>query len=146
MRRRRYLAGLSATVGLAVVGCTSNESNANADPNEAYRNAFRTTLTDEGISIRQFAVNDGVVDLEYVPAEPTEEGVENSIHTTARAYYDRVYGGWDVDRLEAAAFIDGSLVATWHMESRWVEQHRDGDISRDELGEKIEATVERHDE
>lgn len=145
MHRRRYLAGLSTAVGLSLVGCTSNEPE-NGDPNEAYRNAFRTTLTDAGITIRTFEVNDGVVDLEYVPAEATEASVEASVQTAARAYYDRIYGGWDVDRLEAAAFIDGSLVATWRMESKWVRQHRDGDITRDELGEKIQGTVERHDE
>lgn len=143
MRRRRYLAGVSTVFSLAVLGCTSDE--AESDPSEAYRNAFRTTLTDEGIAIRRFEVNDGVVALEYVPADATEASVEASVETIARAYYDRIYGGWEVDRLDAAAFIDGSRVATWHMESRWVQQHRDGDISRDELGAKIEATVERHD-
>ncbi|MEF8914041.1 hypothetical protein [Natronomonas sp.] len=80
------------------------------------------------------------------PAEATEASIEESVRTAGRAYYDRIYGGWDVDRLDAAAFIDGSLVITWHMKSEWVRQHRDGDMSRDELGEKIQATVERHDE
>lgn len=143
MRRRRYLAGLAALFGLCLAGCTDDQPE--ADPNEAYRNAFRTALTDAGIAIRAFEVREGVVDLEYVPAEATEESIEESIQTAARAYYDRVYGGWDVDRLSAAASIDGSLVATWRMESKWVQQHRDGDISRSELGEKIRATVERYD-
>lgn len=146
MRRRRYLSGLSSAIGFSLVGCTSTNDEQEGDPNEAYRNAFRTTLTDAGITIRTFEVSDGVADLEYVPAEATEASVEESVQTAARAYYDRIYGGWDVDRLEAAAFIDGTLVATWRMESEWVRQHRDGDITRDELGEKIQGTVERHDE
>lgn len=146
MHRRRYLAGLSTALGLSLVGCTGTNDKAQGDPNEAYRNAFRSTLTDAGITIRTFEVSDGVVDLEYVPAEATEASVEESVQTAGRAYYDRIYGGWDVDRLEAAAFIDGSLVATWRMESEWVRQHRDGDITREELGEKIQGTVERHDE
>ncbi|WP_336136845.1 hypothetical protein [Natronomonas amylolytica] len=145
MRRRRYLAGLSTALGVAFVGCT-DDGTERSDPNEAYRNAFRTTLTDEGITIRRFEVREGVVALEYAPAEATEASVEESVRTAGGAYYDRIYGGWDVDRLEAEVFVDGSLVATWHMESRWVRQHRDGDISRDELGEKIQATVKRHDE
>lgn len=146
MHRRRYLAGLSTALGLAFAGCTGSGTE-QSDPNEAYRNAFRTTLTDEGITIRRFEVGEGgVVELEYAPADATEASVEESVRTAGRAYYDRVYGGWDVDRLDATAFIDGSLVATWRMESQWVRQHRDGDISRDELGEKIQATVERHDE
>lgn len=144
MRRRRYLAGLAALSGLCLAGCTDDQPE--TDPNEAYRNAFRTALTDAGITIRTFEVRGGVVDLEYVPAEATEKSIEESIQTAARAYYDRVYGGWDVDRLSAAAYIDGSLVASWRMESEWVQQHRDGDISRSELGEKIRATVERYDE
>lgn len=143
MRRRRYLVGLSTATGLALAGCTNDDD---SDPNEAYRNAFRSVLTDDGHTIREFEVDGGVVDLEYVPAEPTEEGVEASIQTIARAYYDRVYGGWDVDRLDAAVYVDGSLVATWRMESAWVQQHRDGDISRDELGEKVEASVEEYED
>lgn len=146
MHRRRFLAGLSTALGLSIVGCTSTNDEPQRDPSEVYRNAFRTALTDAGITIRAFEVSDGVVDLEYAPAEATEESVEESVRTGARAYYDRIYGGWDVDRLEAAAFIDGTLVATWRMESKWVSQHLDGDITREELGEKIQGTVERHDE
>jgi hypothetical protein len=119
VHRRRYPAVLST----ALVGCT-----------------------DDGITVRRFEVRQSVVDLEYAPAEATEASVEDSVRTAGRAYYDRIYGGWDVGRLDAAAFVDGSLLVTWHMESEWVQQHRDGDISREELDEKSRATVERYDE
>jgi hypothetical protein len=146
MHRRRYLAGLATGLGLTLVGCTGSQPSTEGDPNGAYRNAFRSALTEADITIRNFAVSEGVLDLEYAPAEATEASVEESVRTIARAYYDRIYGGWDVERMEAAAFVDDSLVATWRMESEWVQQHLDGDISRDELGEKIQGSVERHGE
>jgi hypothetical protein len=146
MHRRRYLAGLATGLGLTLVGCTGSKPADEGDSNEAYRNAFRDALTEADITIRTFAVSEGVLDLEYVPAEATEASVEESVRTIARAYYDRIYGGWDVDRMDAAAYIDDSLVATWRMESEWIQQHLDGEISRDELGEKIQGSVERHGE
>lgn len=141
MYRRTYLAGAC----LALAGCSGSEGR-QRDDSEVYRSALRETLEADGITVRDITVEDAVVDLEYEPAEPTEESVEESIHTTARAYYDRVYGGWEVDRLNSGVHVDETLVATWHMESQWVQQHRDGDISRGELGEKVEETVEQHEE
>lgn len=145
MWRRRYLSLCAVTASGAIAGCSSG-ADSNATPRDAvYENALRDRLTDSGITVRRLSNTNGTVNLEYVPAEPTEASVETSIDTTATEFFNRVDGGWGVDVLEARIYIDGSLVATWQMERTWIEAYLDGDISRDELGEKVRASVERHD-
>lgn len=146
MQRRRYLSLCLAGAAVTTAGCSS-DGGADTTPRDAvYGDAFREELTDEGITIRTFSTASGTVTLEYEPSNPTEDGVRESINTTARAFFDRVYGGWHVERLEATVFVDGTVVATWEMRRRWIEAYLDGDITRDQLGEKVEASVERHDE
>lgn len=149
MRRRRYLLAC-ASLGLPLAGCTGDDGEATeteaAAAQNAYEEAFRDALEGEGIEILDLSYDDGVVRLEYVPAEPTEASVEESIEVGARAYFDRVYGGWNADRLDASAYLEGSLVATWHMETGWIDAYLAGEISREELGQRVEDSVERHDD
>lgn len=150
MRRRGYLVSCSL-VGVTLAGCTGGdtseptETEAAADQT-AYEDAFRDALSREGIAIRDLTYEDGSVRLEYEPAEPTEAGVEQSIEVAARAYFDRVYGGWNAARLDASAYVDGSLVATWRMETAWIDAYLAGEITRDELGQRVEDSVERFDD
>lgn len=55
-------------------------------------------------------------------------------------------GGWTARLLDASVYIDGSLVATWRMETAWIDAYLDGEITRDELGERVAASVERYDD
>lgn len=150
MRRRRYLLACSS-LGTALAGCTGGSSGDATETEAAaaqttYEDAFREALGREGIEIRDLTYDDGAVVVAYVPAEPTEEGVEESIQVAARAYFDRVYGGWNADRLDASAYVDDSLVATWHMETAWIDAYLAGEITREELGQRVEDSVERHDD
>jgi len=154
MRRRRYLVSCALAAGSVSAGCTGDSETEDDDGrNDAYRRAFREELTEAGMEVLALGIDEGVVDLAYAPgdlppdADETkyEARIEATVETGARAYYDRVYGGWDVERLDAAVRVDDSLVATWHMESAWVRQHLDGDITREELGRKVEGSVERRD-
>ena len=152
MERRRYLAVLAA--GGAFGGCTDDGQDLESETNdsEVRREALGEALVREDIEVEELAVDDGRVELVYSPPDLPEDAdeadyearVEETIETTARAFYRRVRGGWEVSGLDATVRIEGSTVATWRMESEWVEQHRAGDITREELREKIEATVERH--
>lgn len=152
MDRRRYLALLAA--GSPLAGCTGDQGpdvGSDADDSEVRRDALREALVREDIEVHELRVDGERVDLVYSPPAPEdadeaayEQQVEETIEVTARAFYRRVRGGWDVEGLDATVRVDGSVVATWRMESEWVAQHRSGDITREELREKIEATVERH--
>lgn len=149
MHRRRLLAlGVAGSVS-ALAGCGEGADEQTPTPAAAeqttYEDALRDALTREGIEIRGITYDDGRVLLEYEPPEPTEESVEQSIAVTARAYYDRVHGGWSAERLDASVFVDGELVATWHMDSEWIHAYLEGSITRDELGRRVEESVERHD-
>lgn len=152
MRRRQYLRGCLLAGSAALAGCSGGDGTATESDDgasEVRREAFREALTESGITVRELAVDDaGHVNVEYEPAEPTEESVRNSIDTAARAYFDRVYGesGWAVERLDASVVIGGRLVATWHMKSEWIEQYLEGRISREEMAARVEDSVERHDE
>lgn len=149
MRRRPYLAACAVLVAPAA-GCTGDDSTEATETEAAaeqtaYEDAFRDALAREGIEILELAYDDGRVILDYEPAEPTEAGVEESVEVAARAYFDRVYGGWSAQLLDASAYVDGSLVATWRMETAWIDAYLAGDITRDELGRRVEDSVERHD-
>ena len=146
VRRRRYLAGIAVATAAPVAGCSGDGNGAATVTNqgEVYRNAFVDAIERKGHVVATLAV-DTRVDLEYTPDEPSEEGVGESINHVARAFFDRVNGGWAVEGLDAGVLIEGSLVATWHMERAWIEAYDDGDISREELGRRVEDSVERRD-
>lgn len=148
MLRRRYLTSLALALGgPALAGCAGSDDDAGVERHsEGYVAAFRDALEDEGHEVHELVIEAGVVQVEYAPAELTEEAIEESIRTGAYAYWERVHGGWKVDRLEARVVVGGDLVATWRVETEWVERHLAGDISRQELAAKVEASVERHDD
>lgn len=150
MHRRRYLVAC-ALLGVGIAGCTGDDP---AGPTETeaasaqttYEEAFRDALEREGIEVLELAYDDGRVIVEYEPAARSEAGVQESIEVAARAYFDRVYGGWNAALLDVSVSIDGSLVATWHMDSEWIDAYLDGEITREELGQRVEESVERHDD
>lgn len=145
VQRRRYLSLCLAATVPATAGCSS-DTDANRTPRDAvYESALRDALTDEGMTIRTLSETNGTVELAYVPAEPTEASVETSIDTTATEFFYRVEGGWNVDLLDARVIVDGAVVATWQMKRSWIQAYLDGDLSRDQLGGKVQASVERHD-
>ena len=146
MRRRRYLAWIAIATAAPAAGC-SGEGDGPAtvtNQGDVYRDAFVDAIERDGHDVTTLAV-DTRVDLEYTPAETSEEGVGESINHVARAFFDRVNGGWAVEGLDAGVLIEGSVVATWNMERAWIEAFVDGDISREELGRRVEDSVERRD-
>ncbi len=145
MRRRRYVAGIALAAAAPLAGCSGNGNGAATVTNQSavYREALVNAVEDDGHVVRDVTV-DGRVALTYSPAEGTRDGVEASIRDVSRAFFDRVYGGWTVEGLDARVRIDGTLVATWRMERRWIESYLAGDITRDELGQRVEESVERH--
>lgn len=145
MRRRRYLAGFALAALPSVAGCSSDGGSGTAtetDENEVYCDALRDAVEGDGHAVRELSVGERVA-LAYSPAEASEAGVRESVNEVARAFFDRVYGGWEVAGLDASVRVDGALVATWRMERAWIESYLDGDISREELGAKVEDSVER---
>jgi hypothetical protein len=146
VRRRRYLAGIAVATAAPVAGCSGDGDGAATVTNrgDVYRGAFIDAVESDGHDVTTLTV-DTRVDLEYTPAEASEPGVRQSINDVARAFFDRVYGGWDVEGLDAGVQVNGSLVATWNMERAWIEAYVDGDISREELGRRVEDSVERRD-
>ena len=146
VRRRRYLAGIAVATAAPVAGC-SGDGNGPAtvtNRSDVYRNAFVDAIERDGHNVTTLAV-DTRVDLEYTPAETSEEGVGESINHVARAFFDRVNGGWAVEGLDAGVLVEASVVATWNMERAWIEAYLDGDITREELGRRVEDSVERRD-
>jgi hypothetical protein len=145
VRRRRYLAGV-ALAATPLAGCSGDGNGAATVTNQGavYREAFVDAIDRNDHVVRTLEVETRVA-LEYTPAAASEEGVRESVNDVARAFFDRVNGGWGVDGLDASVLIEGSLVATWNMERDWIEAYVDGDISRDELGKRVEDSVERHD-
>ena len=146
MRRRRYLAWIAVATAAPVAGCSGDGDGAATVTNqgEVYRNAFVDAIERNGHVVATLAV-DTRVDLGYTPAKASEEGVGESINDVARAFFDRVNGGWAVEGLDAGVLIEASVVATWRMERAWIEAYVDGDISREELGQRVEDSVERRD-
>lgn len=145
MRRRRYLAGVVLAVGSTVVaGCSEPDDGATTvtERNDVYREAFRDAVEREGHEVEELAVGTRV-SLAYRPAEASEDGVRESVSDVARGFFDRVNGGWDVEGLDARVSVDGALVATWRMERAWIEAYVAGDITRDELGRRVEGSVQR---
>jgi len=145
VQRRSYL--LAVTAGLPLAGCTGDggEETPTERGDGVYADAFRDALAEKGHTVRDLSVDERV-DLAYVPREPTEKGVRESVDDAARAFFDRVYGGWDVAGLDATVRIDGEVVATWRMERSWIDAYLDGEMTREELAGKVEDSVERRDQ
>ena len=145
MRRRSYL--LAVAAGLPLAGCSGDNGAGTATErgDGVKANALRDAVEREGHAVRELSVGERVA-LAYTPREPTEEGVRESIDDVARAFFDRVYGGWDVAGLDAEVRIDGVVVATWRMEQSWIDAYLDGEMTREELARKVEDSVERRDQ
>lgn len=151
MLRRRYVALCALGVGGGLAGCT----NGDGDPGsggDVYERAFREALTEENVEIHTLQNDERRVELVYSPGglgpdadeDDYRARVEETINVVARAFFDRVYGGWEVDLLDATVRVEGSVVATWQMRREWIQGYLDGDLTRDEMGAKVEASVERH--
>ncbi len=138
MLRRRCL----VVAAVAVAGCSGSASETPTGDDDAYRTAFREAVERAGHTVRSLSVGDRVR-LVYSPAEASEAGVRTSVEDVSRAFFDRVYGGWEPAGLDARVRIDGDLVATWRMERAWIESYLDGDIDREELAARVEDSVER---
>ena len=145
MQRRSYL--LAVAAGLPLAGCSGDDGAETATErgDSVKANALRDAVESEGHAVRELSVGERVA-LTYTPREPTEEGVRESIDDVARAFFDRVYGGWDVAGLDATVRIDGEVVATWRMERSWIAAYLDGEMTREELAGKVEDSVERRDQ
>jgi len=146
VRRRRYLAGIAVATAAPVAGCSGDGDGPATVTNrdDVYRDAFVDAIERDGHVVATLAV-DTRVDLEYTPAEASEPGIRQSINDVAKAFFDRVNGGWAVEGLDAGVLVEASVVATWNMERAWIEAYLDGDISREELGRRVEDSVERRD-
>jgi hypothetical protein len=146
VRRRRYLARIAVATAAPVAGCSGDGDGPATVTNrdDVYRDAFVDAIERDGHVVATLAV-DTRVDLEYTPAEASEPGIRRSINDVAKAFFDRVNGGWAVEGLDAGVLVEASVVATWNMERAWIEAYLDGDISREELGRRVEDSVERRD-
>lgn len=157
MRRRCYLSLCGLAAGSSIAGCTTigDGGNSNGDGgggDGAYRGTFRDSLTREGVEIRELTTDGGRVELVYAPGDLPDDGseeayetrVQETVETASRSFFDRVYGGWTVDRLDATVRIDGSVVATWRMDREWIERYLDGEYTREEMARRVEESVERH--
>lgn len=156
MRRRSYLALLGvATAGAA--GCTGGGAGDDdgGQALDARKSTFRDHLEDAGMEVLELAIeDDGTVTLEYEPGELTpdadeaqiEARIEETVDGAAHSFFDRVYGGWDVEFLDASVFVAGTLVVTWHMDGDWIDEYLAGAITREEMADRVEASVEQHEE
>lgn len=148
MRRRELL-----VLCVALAGCTGGGGDSGSgdgdgagdERDDTYLTAFDDALAEADLEVLSLEVVQGVVELAYVPAEASEDGVEESIRDVGFAFYQRVRGGWDVDRLDAEVHVDDEVVATWEMRRAWIEAYLDGELSREELEARVEASVEEQE-
>ena len=69
MRRRQYLAGLTLASSALLAGCSGSDDTTatpDSESSDIRREAFREALTENGITVRELAVDDeSHVNLEY---------------------------------------------------------------------------------
>lgn len=108
---------------------------------------FRVRFVDDiqpiGVEVTLIETADSVVMLEYVTTKSGYDELGEEIGAIAGTFFRQVEGGWEVKRLEATILNDSETpLATWHAETKWLEQFQNNEISADELSLRILETLE----
>lgn len=161
MRRRRYLSVCGLAVASTVAaGCTDGGNGDGGDDgdggldNEIMVERVRGTLESEGAEVRELSNEGDVVVLEYSPGELPDDAdeseiearVEETVRAVSGTFFEPIVGpgsGWEADYLDASVTIDGTVVATYRLETAWAEECSATGDTRACLEERVQGSVER---
>lgn len=158
MRRRRYLALCGVVAGTPLAGC----SNGGADDgngqqgldNELLLDRVREALEEEGAEIRELTDDGEVVTLRYLPGDIPEDAdeseiearVEETVRAVSETFYEPIVGpgtGWRADRLEGTVLVEGTVVATYTLETAWAEECSETGDTVACIEQRVQDSVER---
>ncbi|MFP9193428.1 hypothetical protein [Natronosalvus vescus] len=107
--------------------------------------AMETTLADEhGIEIQAvYDTERGVIEVEHVTDTRSQNAYAEDAREITAAYGDLIQDGYDVDRMAVSVMpsSNGPTVASWHVEQAWAEAYMEGELSEDELADRIQETA-----
>ncbi|WP_440764721.1 hypothetical protein [Natronorubrum sp. DTA7] len=118
------------------------------DESEAYSEAellvvFETIASHWGVDVISTEVVDDEFVVEYSDTTETEAEFTNEVGTLVGAYIDIVNGGLEAERMDATVVDeDGSEQAYWQMESEWAEAYTDGELTEEDILDRVLPTVE----
>ncbi len=105
---------------------------------------FETIASQWGVEVISTEMVDDTFTVEYYVGGETEEEVTSEIGTLIGAYIDIVEGGLESDRMDVTAVDedDDSDEAYWHVESDWAEAYLAGELSEEDVLDRVLPTVE----
>lgn len=152
MRRRRYLALLGTAASAAVAGCSGDgQSTETGTPTpvptpsrEDLVAEYRLQLDERDINVQTIEWDGTTLRLEYYSdaggTSAFREEVQHVAVAVANSYsrYKRI----DVDRFETTAYAyNDDVLGEFYVESEWVDQLGDREISEDEYLQRVRDTV-----
>ncbi|MFT4884083.1 MAG: hypothetical protein ACI8U4_001596 [Natronomonas sp.] len=152
MRRRRYLALLGTAATPAVAGCsgdgqpteTGTPTPVPTPSREDLVAEYRSQLDERDINVQTIEWDGAVLRLEYYSDAGSisafREEVQHVAVAVANSYgrYTRI----DVDRFETTAYAyNDDVLGEFYVESEWVDQLGDREISEDEYLQRVRDTV-----
>ena len=160
MRRRRVLSLCATAVASAAAGCSNGGNGGDEDEdglsNDLMMSRVRSALEEEGAEIHELLEErqGEVVRLEYsprgLPEDASESEIEARVEETIRAvsqkYYEPIVGpgsGWQADRLEGSALVDGAVVARFTLKTAWAEECSGTGDTAACIEERVQGSVER---
>lgn len=144
--RRGVLAAVGSTLVLA--GCTSDgdarTTNGDGEPREDddQLEFFRSYLEDHDVAVVSLEIVENTVELVYATEAVSDDQLADEIGTIAGGYTLAHDDGLESDRLESVISDGSDQLATWYVQSAWVEEFNNGEIPPETFSTKILNTVE----
>lgn len=161
MRRRRVVSLCATAVAGGAAGCSnggegSDDGGKDGLSNDLMMSRVRSALEEEGAEIHELREESQgeVVRLEYSPGGLPEDAseseietrVEETIRSVSEKYYQPIVGpgsGWNADRLEGSALVDGTVVARFTLKTAWAEECSATGDTAGCIEERVQGSVER---
>jgi hypothetical protein len=118
------------------------------DDDYDYIEILKTNLEQEDITTEAYEIVDNgpedskVLIFGFRSSGGSEEQIKNEIETITNEVLYVIEQGWDVDNsLILIGDSSGNAVGQVHIKKEWVEDYLDGEISKDELVDRVLGTV-----
>ena len=155
-RLSQLVAILVATTILTVGGVTAAQIGSADSPLAASDTENEDELLEEfeelleafGVEIVSATIEDDSLYVEYYPMGTDEGEIASEMGYISGAYIGLINRGLETEQMNVTAldWMDDSDLAYWYVETEWVEEYLDGDITEDELSIRILLTLEMADE
>ncbi|WP_440771385.1 hypothetical protein [Natronorubrum sp. DTA28] len=136
--------GTESYQGPGADGAEPDEATASEEYSDAELLVFFETITSHwGVNVTSTEMVDDEFVVEYADTTETDDEFTDEVGTLIGVYIDIVEGGLEAERMDVTAVDEDDGEQThWHVESEWAAAYLEGELTVDDVYERVLETVE----